>query len=459
MQKTDIKDILKKQREFFDSGKTKSYEFRKKQLANLRRMIDDKDDLFYDALMADLHKSKYESYATEIGFTLSEISYAEKHLKKWMKPDKVRTPLLHFPAKSRIYYEPYGLSLIISPWNYPFQLALSPLIGAISAGNCAILKPSEFSPATSEALKDAIAEYFEPGFVTVVLGEVETSKALLAEIFDYIFFTGSPGVGKAVMTAAAKHLTPVTLELGGKSPVIVHEDAKLDIAAKKITWGKFLNAGQTCIAPDYALVHSSIKEQFIERLVKYITQFYQPNIRESSDYGRIITQKHFGRLESLLDGGKIVYGGQTDRSELFFEPTILTELDLKSKVMEEEIFGPIFPILEYDNIEEAMEFIESKSKPLSLYLFSESKKIEKMVTGRLSFGGGCINDVILHLATPHLPFGGVGRSGMGAYHGKESFLTFSHRKSILHKGLWFDLPLKYPPNKMKNFKWLKKAFK
>jgi aldehyde dehydrogenase (NAD+) len=432
--------LVEKQRAYFLTGKTKDLEFRIKALEKLRQVVQSHELELTGALKADLNKSEFDAYATEIGFVLYEIRFVLKHLKSWMKPRKVKTPMTHIGSVSMIYPEPYGVSLIIAPWNYPFQLAVAPLIGAIAAGNCAILKPSELTPTTSALLAKLINENFQDDFIAVVEGDVATSQALLAEQFDYIFFTGSVPVGKVIMEAAAKNLTPVTLELGGKSPCIVDEKANLKLAAKRIAWGKFLNGGQTCIAPDYLYVQKSIKEPFLLLLKEAIADMFG----EIETYTRIVSEKHFLRLQEFLQHGLIYVGGDSDQEALKIEPTVLTNITWNDPVMADEIFGPILPVLEFEDIDEVIHQIQQKPNPLALYVFSESNDVQNKVINHISFGGGCINDTIYHITSPYLPFGGVGSSGIGAYHGKGSFDTFSHEKSVLKQTTKFDIPFRYP---------------
>jgi aldehyde dehydrogenase (NAD+) len=432
--------LVEKQRAYFLTGKTKDLEFRIKALEKLRQVVQSHELELTGALRADLNKSEFDAYATEIGFVLHEIRFVLKHLKSWMKPRKVKTPMTHIGSVSMIFPEPYGVSLIIAPWNYPFQLAVAPLIGAIAAGNCAILKPSELTPTTSALLAKLINENFQDDFIAVVEGDVATSQALLAERFDYIFFTGSVPVGKVIMEAAAKNLTPVTLELGGKSPCIVDEKANLKLAAKRIAWGKFLNAGQTCIAPDYLYVQKSIKEPFLLLLKEAIADMFG----EIEKNTRIVSEKHFLRLQEFLQDGSIYVGGDSDQEALKIEPTVLTDITWNDRVMADEIFGPILPVLEFEDIDEVICQIQQKPNPLALYVFSESNDVQNKVINHISFGGGCINDTIYHITSPYLPFGGVGSSGIGAYHGKGSFDTFSHEKSVLKQTTKFDIPFRYP---------------
>ena len=406
----------------------------------------------------DLNKSVHESFTTEIGYVLKEISFQMKHISSWSKPKRVRTALTHFGSKGKVVPEPYGVTLIIAPWNYPFQLAIAPLVGALAAGNTVVLKPSELTPNVSKVLTRMLGELFPEELVSVVEGGAQESTALLKEPFDYIFFTGSVGVGKVVMEAAAKKLTPLTLELGGKSPCIVHKDAKLDVTARRIVWGKFLNAGQTCVAPDYMYVHSSVKEQLIEALRHEIAEQYGKDALQNDNYVRIVSERHFERLCTFLQDGKPVIGGNYTKETLHIEPTVLTNVTWQSAVMEDEIFGPILPIIEYDKIEEVIETIQHHPKPLALYVFSEDRKVQEKVSSNISYGGGCINDVVYHLATPYLPFGGVGSSGLGSYHGEQSFRTFSHYKSILSQSTAFDMKIRYSSTKSA-LKFIRKLLK
>ncbi|MDZ7958928.1 MAG: aldehyde dehydrogenase [Aulosira sp. DedQUE10] len=439
-----VADIIRKQREFFQTGKTKDVAFRIAQLKILKQAILENEQAIVQALKADLHKPEFETYATEI-FVIKEIDYAIKHINTWTKPQKAAVPIDFFQYSAKIYSEPLGVVLIIGPWNYPFNLIIAPLVGAIAAGNCTILKPSELAPHTSSLLAEMIAKYFDPAYIALVEGGVETSKNLLAEKFDYIFFTGGTTVGKIVMEAAAKNLTPVTLELGGKSPCIVDTEINLEHTVKRITWGKFLNAGQTCIAPDYILVNKKIKINLVAALKKCIKEFYGDRPASSPDYARIISQKHFDRLANLLKNGEVIVGGETNPEERYIAPTLIDNVSLEDAIMQEEIFGPILPIIEYSDITEAIAFINSRPKPLALYLFSQNKNLQKRILQETSSGGVCINDTVLHCGVPSLPFGGVGDSGIGSYHGKASFDTFSHRKSVLQNSFLLDLKWRYAP--------------
>lgn len=444
---SDIKELLAEQKAFFKTGKTKELQFRMDMLNKLRSAIKSHEEEIMAALKADLNKAPFEAYATEVGMVLEELNYTLKHISSWVKPKRVRTPLVHFPSTSYLYTEPYGSVLIMSPWNYPFQLTLAPLVGAIGAGNCAVLKPSEYSANTSGIIERIVKEIFDESFVAVVRGGREANKTLLNEKFDYIFFTGSTEVGRTVMESAARHLTPVTLELGGKSPCIVDDTADLELAAKRIVWGKFLNAGQTCVAPDYLLVHRTVKEKLIQEIKKSITAFYGEDSLRNEDYPKIINQKHFERLLGLLKSGRIVEGGRSEEKTRQIAPTILDDVIWESPVMREEIFGPLLPVLEFESFDAALSIVNQHPKPLALYLFTRSKDHEAQAINKTSFGGGCINDTIIHLANPNLRFGGVGESGMGQYHGKGSYDTFSHVKSIMKKSNLLDIPLRYPPFK------------
>ncbi|PIE86232.1 MAG: aldehyde dehydrogenase [Bacteroidia bacterium] len=459
MDKSEIENIRQAQRAFFASHQTKSYDFRLSKLKKLETIVKQNEAKISEALWTDLHKSKFEAYATEIGLVLDEISLHKKQLRKWTSPKKVKTPLSNFKGSSYIFPEPYGNALIISPWNYPFQLCISPLVGAISAGNTAVIKPSEFTPNTSQVIADLINSNFKSAYIHVVEGNYRVNQKLLAEKWDYIFFTGSPKVGQIVMQAAARHLTPLTLELGGKSPVIVDEKANLEIAAKRIVWGKFLNAGQTCIAPDYLFVHEAVKEKFISLLRNKIELFYGKNPKESRDFPRISTEKHCLRLLNLLKNQRIIAGGDADVRNKFLAPTLVESPKLEDSIMQEEIFGPILPILPFKVLDDVIGYINKNPKPLAIYYFSEKKYKQKKIVSETSSGGVCINDVVMHIANHHLPFGGVGNSGLGSYHGKFSFDTFSHKKSVLRKSTRIDIPMRYAPYNAVKLKMLKFLFK
>ncbi|MBD5643529.1 aldehyde dehydrogenase [Clostridium botulinum] len=445
----NIRNILEKQKSFFDKGYTKDINFRIEALKKLKHNIKINENNIFKALKIDLNKSEFETFITEVGIVYDEINGAIKNIKKWSKPKKVKTPITNFLASSYIYNEPYGVALIMSPWNYPFQLIMAPLVGAISAGNCVLLKPSELAIETEKIIVKIIKDTFSDEYIGVITGGIEESTALLKEKFDYIFYTGGINVGKIVMRAAAEHLTPITLELGGKSPCIVDKDANIDLAARRIAWGKFLNAGQTCVAPDYLVVHRNIKEKLISSIENYIVEFFGENTFESEDYPRIINERHFKRLEGYLKEGKIVSGGNTDINNLYIEPTIIEGINFENRIMEEEIFGPIFPVIEFENIDKVIDIVKNNPKPLALYYFSENKEKQEFIIKNISFGGGCINDTIMHLSTSTLPFGGVGSSGIGGYHGRASFDTFSHKKSILKKSNLIDVKIRYAPFKGK----------
>jgi len=440
--------LITKQKSFFRTETTKDVAYRLEALQKLRIAIKNNEKKLMDALKADLNKSEFDSYSTEIGIVLEELRFTIKHLRSWVKPKRVKTPITHIGSSSFIFSEPYGVTLIIAPWNYPFQLAIAPLIGAIAAGNCAVIKPSELTSKTSEVLGKLISDLFPEDYISVVQGGVETSQALLNEKFDYIFFTGSVPVGKVIMEAAAKNLTPITLELGGKSPCIVHEDANIKLAAKRIAWGKFTNAGQTCIAPDYLYLHKKIKDQFLQQFKEATIELYGEKPLNNVHFTRIVSDKHFKRLCSFLDNGELFMGGESNQENLMIEPTVLTNITWDDQIMQDEIFGPILPVLEYDLLSEVLEGIHRHPKPLALYFFTENNNVQQEVVNSVSFGGGCINDTVYHFVSPYLPFGGVGNSGIGAYHGKGNFDTFSHQKSVLKQTTLFDIPFRYP--NMKN---------
>ena len=454
----DIPALVSRQREYFLGGATLEPSERKESLLRLQKAILAREKEIAEALHADLRKSPFESYMSETGMVLDELRYIAKHLEKWAKPKRVPTPLSQFPSRSFICKEPYGVTLVMSPWNYPFLLSLDPLIGSIAAGNCVILKPSAYAPHTSHLLADLISSVFSPAHVAVVEGGREENSSLLEQRFDFIFFTGSVSVGKLVMEKAAQNLTPVALELGGKSPCIIDETANLPMAARRLVFGKLLNAGQTCVAPDYVLVKRERKEDLISLLKSNIQDALGQNPGKNPEFPKIINQKHFQRLCAILEGETILLGGETDEAALTIAPTV-TEASAENPSMQEEIFGPILPILTYDKPDDAIRFIREREKPLALYLFTESKAFEKRILQEVSFGGGCINDTIIHLATHHMPFGGVGHSGMGSYHGKKSFDAFTHEKSIVKKSSSVDLPVRYHPYTEKKLKMLKKFLK
>jgi len=451
MMMKNINAVVKGHHSYFNSGESKDICFRIKMLKRLRKAIITQEDKIYDALWNDLHKSKEEAYLTEISIVLQEIDFHIKSVKHWAKPKRVSLPLVFIPSYGRITSEPLGVALIIAPWNYPFQLIFNPLIGAISSGCCALIKTSPSAPNTSRVMCEIIRECFDESYISIFEGERDVNEAILAQKFDVIFFTGSPSFGKAVMKAAAENLTPVILELGGKSPCIVDEDANIKVASRRITMGKFLNAGQTCIAPDYIFVHKSKKEELISALIVQIRAMYGDNPYTCRTYARIITNEAFDRVSNLLNQGVIRIGGDVKAEEKYIAPTIIDEITTNDKIMQEEILGPIIPIMTFDKIDECIDYIKKQEKPLALYYFGKN---HKRILKDLSFGGGCINDTIMHLAYYALPFGGVGNSGMGRYHGYESFKTFTNIRSIVYTPTWLDLPFKYPP--FKYFKLLKK---
>ncbi|MBU5484806.1 aldehyde dehydrogenase [Clostridium sp. MSJ-11] len=445
MVNTDFDKILCDHQIFFNSRATYNINFRINQLKKLKYLIKDNETIIYEALKKDLGKCNFESYVSEIGFVISELNHIINNLREWCKSEKVKTPLTAFPGKSYIVNEPYGSVLIIGPWNYPFHLIFAPLIGAIAAGNCAVVKPSELSPNISNVITNLINNNFNPKYLYSVQGGVDETSKLLSLHWDYIFFTGSENVGKIVMEAASKNLIPTTLELGGKSPCIVDKCTDLEISAKRIAWGKFFNTGQTCVAPDYLFIHKDVVHQFIPLLIKYIKEFYGENAINSPHYGRIINEKHFDRLSSYLEDGKVIFGGETKKEELYISPTLMIGTKINSLVMKEEIFGPILPMLQFDNLDQVIYFINSRPKPLSLYYFSRNNKnIDKLIKSTSS-GSVCINETLSQINSPYLPFGGVGNSGLGKYHGKWSYYSFTHQRSVMKRSFLFDLKLKYPP--------------
>ena len=441
----DIHEIVESEKHFFRTGVTRGVDFRIDMLKKFRKAIIENDELISAALKADLNKQPFESYMCETGLLLEEINFHIKRLKKWSKTRRVKSGIGQLPGRSYVCPEPYGVVLIMAPWNYPVQLCLMPLVGAISAGNCAVVKPSAYAPESSRVISKLIESAFPTGFVTAVEGGRDANKALLDEPFDYIFFTGSVAVGKTVMEAAAKRLTPVTLELGGKSPIIVDETANLPLAARRIAFGKVLNAGQTCVAPDYLMIEKSVEAPFIEEYKKALADFFPDG--DMSGMVRIINDKHFERVCNILDNsGNVVIGGARDAETRFIEPAVLTEVPIDSPAMQQEIFGPVLPVLPYEKLDDCIDFIRSRPKPLALYIFSENKMNQEKVLNSCSFGGGCINDIVIHLASSHMSFGGVGESGMGSYHGKKSFDTFTHYRSVLKQGK-LDVKLRYFPYK------------
>lgn len=444
---SEIDAVVERQKQYFLTGETRSIPFRREQLIKLREAVLRFEPELLDALKRDLNKSEAEAYTTEIGIVLSEIRIALRHVRRWSKPDRVRTPMTHFGASSRIVPEPYGTTLIIGPWNYPVNLMLVPVVSAIAAGNTIVMKPSEMAPATSRTLAALVRETFRPEYVALLEGEASVSTELLKRPFDHIFFTGSPQVGRIVMEAAAKQLVPVTLELGGKSPCIVHKDARLALAAKRVVYGKLTNAGQTCVAPDYLLVHKEAKAELLKEIANAVEAFYGQEPLRDPDYGRIVNERHYRRLLGYLEEGRIAYGGQTDDEALQIAPTLLEGVSTNSRVMREEIFGPILPVLEYETTEELLAIVRANPKPLALYVFSENARFQQDIIREVPFGGGCVNDTLMHLGTPYLPFGGVGTSGLGSYHGEHGFRTFSHYKSVLKQTSRFDFPFRYPKAK------------
>ena len=453
----NIEEIVNKQRNYFLSGKTLDIDFRINSLKKLYNIIKKYEKQICDALYQDLNKSDYESYMCEIGLTLSEISYMLKHIRKLAKKHTVLTPLSHFHSHSYSINTPYGNTLIISPWNYPFLLSIEPLVDSIAAGNTAIIKPSEYSPHTSMIMEKMIKECFDEAYVTIINGDADTSKELLKQQFDFIFFTGSSAIGKEVLKQSANHLTPVVLELGGKSPCIIDEQVNVKLAAKRIIFGKMVNLGQPCVAPDYILCHKNIKDALVKELIKQLNIQY-PDPLHNKDYGKIINEKHFDRLLSLIDTNKVIYGGKYDKTTLKIEPVIMDNISFDDKVMQQEIFGPILPIITYDHYEDIYNILLTKPSPLALYIFSDNRQHIDEITNRIRFGGGCINDTLIHLATSNLPFGGVGNSGMGAYHGKVGFEAFSHKKAIVDKKKWIDLPMRYQPYDRKLFSKIIRIF-
>ncbi len=457
-QRSEIDRILQKQRAFFAEGKTYEIRFRKAALKRLEASILAHEKEVCQALTEDLGKSETEGYMCEVGLTLAEIRGLYRNVKAYSKTKRVPVSMANFPAKGYLVQEPYGVTLVMSPWNYPFMLAMEPLAGAIAAGNCCVVKPSAYAPATSAVIAAIVKECFPEGYVAVIEGGRQENQELLEQRFDYIFFTGSVSVGKLVMEKAAKHLTPVSLELGGKSPCIVDHTAKLSLAAKRIVFGKFLNCGQTCVAPDYVLVERRVKDAFLKYLIYWTKKMYGENAFANPSYGRIVNRKHFDRISGLIEENKVVYGGRTKEETLQIEPTILFPVSEKDAVMQEEIFGPVLPVLTYENFEELMLLLKKRPKPLAQYLFSSNKAHIRRVNEELSYGGGCINDTIIHLATSEMGFGGVGESGMGAYHGKAGFDAFSHQKSIVDKKTWLDLPMRYQPYTSKLYRKLLQIF-
>ena len=458
MTSEQIKSLLEKQRAYYKSGATVPIKFRIEQLKKLYAAVKKYETQINDALKADLGKSRYEGFMCESGLVLAEISYMIRHTKRFAKKKTVWTPLAQFASHSFKQPVPYGNTLIMSPWNYPFLLTVDPLADAIAAGNTAIVKPSAYSPATGKIIEKIVTECFAPEYVAVVTGGRAENAALLEQRFDFVFFTGSQAVGKEVLRHAAEHLTPAVLELGGKSPCIVDASANIKLAAKRIVWGKYLNCGQTCVAPDYILCEKSIKDEFVAEAVKQIRQQFGQKPLENKDYGKIVNEKHFARLRGLIDPNKVVVGGEADPDSCKIAPTVMDNVTYEDAVMGEEIFGPIMPVLTFDSFEALLDELKDKEKPLALYLFSQNKQHIRRVTTELSYGGGCINDVVIHLATSEMGFGGVGASGMGSYHGRDGFCAFSHYKSIVDKKTWMDLPMRYQPFKSKLYEKLLHLF-
>jgi aldehyde dehydrogenase (NAD+) len=440
----------------FSSGRTRPLSWRKAQLSAMDRMLEERETELREALRQDLGKPPFEAYASEIGFVRMEIRHASKNLARWARPQRARTTLAQWPSSCRIVRGPLGVVLVIGPWNYPLQLVLSPLVAAVAAGNTAAVKPSELAPASSRALASLLPRYVDAECFKVVEGGVEAATALLGERFDHVLFTGSASVARAVMAAAAKTLTPVTLELGGKSPCLVDRDADLPVTAARIAWGKFWNAGQTCVAPDYVLVHREVEEELVAQLGKAVTAMYGDDPRTSPSYGRIVDARHVARLASLLDGGEIALGGAVDEAERYVAPTILRRVKPEATVMTEEIFGPILPVLPVSGMDEAVDFVNARATPLALYVFARDGRTIDSVLARTSSGGACVNDTISHITVPGLPFGGVGPSGMGAYRGRAGFDTFSHARSVLDKPFWPDVGLRYPPWSERRLGWLRR---
>lgn len=456
MDKLHILKLIENHRAFFSTGRTKDLSFRIEQLKILRKAISNHEAAIFEALKQDLNKPAFEAYGGDTAIVINEIDHTLKHLRSWAKPKKVKTPFAYYPSRSFILPEPYGVALIIGPWNFPFQLLFGPLVGAMAAGNCVLLKPPVAAPYSTRLIAAMIRDHFDPSYISVVEGGAETGQLLLEEKFDYIFFTGGPATGRLVMQAAARHLTPVTLELGGKNPCIVDADTQLDYTARRIVWGKFFNAGQSCVAVDYLLVDKRIKQPLLDLIARTINIFYGADPSQSPDYGRIVDNMHFDRLSRLLGQGMIIVGGRTDRAARYIAPTVIDGISGNEPIMEDEIFGPLLPVIEYGDLTEAIAMVNSRPKPLALYFFSRDKQKQELVLSETSSGGGCINDTMIH-ETARLPFGGVGESGIGKYHGKASFDTFSHVRSIVKSGFMFDVPLRYPPYK-DHLKWLKRFF-
>lgn len=452
------KEVVEKQKEFFKTGKPIDINYRKKALIKLRDAVDKYEEKILYALKLDLGKSEFEGYETELGIVKSELKNTIKNLEKWSKPKKVRASIMNPFSDNRIYNQPYGVCLILSPWNYPFQLALMPLIGSIAAGNTSILKLSEISSFTSGIVREIIGEIFDEEYIAVFSGEADEAINLIESDIDFIFYTGNPKIGASVAESAGRRLIPCVLELGGKSPCIIDRKADLDNAAKKIVWGKFMNAGQTCVAPDYIIADRLVFLELRDKLVHYIKEFYGENPIESDDYPKIINKKNFDRILNLIEGKRLIFGGKYDDDSLKIEPTILEVSSMDEKIMQEEIFGPIIPIIIYKNKSEIFEIIDKNKNPLALYLFTDNNSFEKEIIEKVSFGGGCVNDTIIHCTSEGLPFGGIGRSGIGNYHGKASFDAFSHKKSVVKSKKFADISMKYPPFNEKKLELIKKVF-
>lgn len=449
METHPVVSVVDRLRAAHRTGKTLPLAWRTQQLRRLRDLLDDHEPSILEALAADLGKPTFEAYGTEVGFAKAEVAYALAHLAKWMKPERARTPvrarLLNFWSRSRIQREPLGVVLIIGPWNYPLQLTLGPLVGALAAGNCAVVKPSELAPRTSAAVAELIQRYLDPDCVQVIEGGADEAAELIEQRFDHVFFTGSTRVGRIVARAAAENLTPVTLELGGKSPCLVDRDVQLDVAARRIVWGKFLNAGQSCVAPDYVLAHKAIEPALTDALARVVRAFYGDDPQKSPDLARIVSDDHVQRLTAFFGDGEVVVGGRADPADRYVAPTVLRGVDPDAPVMREEIFGPVLPVVAVDDLDAAIDFVNARPKPLALYVFSRDPARARHVLAHTRSGGACVNDTVSHLADPGLPFGGVGASGMGAYHGRHGFECFSHRKGVLDRATWVDLQLRYPP--------------
>lgn len=452
------KEVVEKQKEFFKNGKPIDINYRKKALIKLRDTVDKYEEKILYALKLDLGKSEFEGYETELGIVKSELKNTIKNLEKWSKPKKVRASIMNPFSDNRIYNQPYGVCLILSPWNYPFQLALMPLIGSIAAGNTSILKLSEISSFTSGIVREIIEEIFDEEYIAVFSGEADEAINLIESDIDFIFYTGNPKIGASVAESAGRRLIPCVLELGGKSPCIIDRKADLDNAAKKIVWGKFMNAGQTCVAPDYIIADRLVFLELRDKLIHYIKEFYGENPIESDDYPKIINKKNFDRILNLIEGKRLIFGGKYDEESLKIEPTILEVSSMDEKIMQEEIFGPIIPIIVYKSKSEIFEIIDKNKNPLALYLFTDDSSFEKEIIEKVSFGGGCVNDTIIHCTSEGLPFGGIGMSGLGNYHGKASFDAFSHKKSVVKSKKFADISMKYPPFNEKKLKLIKKVF-